>query len=57
MQPDEEEPQSEDDPQPCACGATENVEFCENPYESDLNGDHTKHWMCVDCIRESADEL
>lgn len=45
-------------PQPCfQCGATEGVSFDSDPFASEIRGDDTPVWGCVDCRRESLMEI
>jgi hypothetical protein len=44
---------------PCErCGKRkDDVEFREDPYASEINDDHEKHWLCGECVTLSADEI
>lgn len=44
---------------PCEyCGKEkDDVSFREDPYNSDVNEDHTKHWICDSCHQERADDI
>jgi uncharacterized protein with PIN domain len=40
------------------CGSIgEDVDLTEDPYKSDVHGDHTKYWMCKSCVEESIMEI
>lgn len=39
------------------CGSTKNVSYDINPYDDDINGDDTKHWICDDCFKDMADDI
>jgi hypothetical protein len=39
------------------CGSREAVAWTEDPYESDLNNDHSLHHICASCLDSRADEL
>lgn len=40
-----------------SCGSFDNVEYTEDPFRSDVNGDYSKHFLCRDCIHNSAMEI
>lgn len=43
---------------PCeVCGGAEGVAWQEDPYNSDMYGDHTLHALCDDCVNMLAQEL
>ena len=45
-------------PEPCEqCGATEEVEFIEDPYQSEIHHDNTMHWLCRSCYKLLAMEI
>ena len=33
------------------------VEFQPNPFDQELNGDDTCHWMCEDCVSSAAGDI
>ena len=39
------------------CGSNKNVEFTEDPYDADINDDHSKHFICGDCYEKAADDI
>jgi hypothetical protein len=34
-----------------------NIAFREDPYNSEINGNHTEMWLCDDCYSESCDDI
>lgn len=44
-------------PQPCSCGATEDVTLGPDPYAEDVNNDSTLVWMCASCRYERAQDI
>ena len=41
----------------CCCGSTEDITFGPDPYNSDINNDHTRVWECGACRQISADDI
>lgn len=39
------------------CGSTVDVSFQENPYEYEINGDDSNHWICSYCYNQQRDEI
>ena len=39
------------------CGTTVDVTYDSDPYNSDINGDYTKVWLCGGCRQDRADEI
>ena len=33
------------------------IQYTEDPYKSEIDDDHTKHWLCDDCYAESQDNI
>ena len=33
------------------------LEYTEDPYSSEINGDDSKHWLCESCLYESPMEI
>lgn len=44
-------------PQPCeGCGDV-NATFGPDPYQEDVEGDDTPHWLCESCRDQRADDI
>ncbi len=39
------------------CNGTQEVRFQEDPYDADVNEDHTKHFICETCRQERSDDI
>ena len=39
------------------CNATEDLDFCEDPFLAEVHDDHTRFWLCVKCWEASADDI
>ncbi len=39
------------------CRGDKNVTFDVDPYQNDIYGDSSKHWLCAKCRKDIADSI
>jgi hypothetical protein len=43
---------------PCSrCGSKKKVTFGPDPYQAEINDDHTPYWMCEECRNQSLEDI